>query len=302
MNETVRNYLFFGGRCEEAIEFYQKSLGAEVVMMMRFRESPEPLPADMLPDGFDDKIMHATLRVGGSTVMVSDGCGEVAGFQGFRLAFSVATEAAADRVFDALAEQGTVDMPLAKTFWSPRYGMVTDRFGVGWMVMVTEETASSTDEQAIRDLMAKWRSAVEAKDVVAMMEGYSHDALLFDGCPPYKTEGVENIRKVWEHCLPYFPDEFKSEHRDMKIYVDGDIAMAHGLHHFVPTPADHPCGMTWMRVTLGFRRFEDGWKVMHEHVSIPFNPMTNQSWTITDPDKLDMPDYSAGSDNGSSAS
>ena len=156
-----------------------------------------------------------------------------------------------------------------------------------------QKQQAKIDEQQILELMAKWRAALERKDVAAMMEDYAEDALLFDGIPPYKTEGVDGIRQVWENCLPYFPDEFKSEHRDIQIHVSGDTAIAHGLHHFVPTPADHPCGQTWLRVTIGFRRIAGQWKVVHEHASIPFNPMTNQAWQITDPDKLDMPDYTA---------
>lgn len=157
---------------------------------------------------------------------------------------------------------------------------------------------SNQDEMQIRQLMAKWRAALEAKDVATMMEDYAPDALLFDGCPPYKTEGVEKIRQLWENCLPYFPDQFKSEHRDVQIHVEGDLAFLHGLHHFVPIPADHPCGQTWMRITIGLRRIGGKWLVIHEHVSIPFNPITNQAWFISDPAKLEMPDYSQGSLSG----
>lgn len=149
----------------------------------------------------------------------------------------------------------------------------------------------SKDEADIRRLMQEWSQALEAKDVDAMMADYAPDAVLFDGIPPYKTEGVEAIKAVWSGCLPYFPETFKSEHRDVIVHVAGDIALAHGLHHFVPTPADHPCGQTWMRVTIGYRRLNGKWKVIHEHASIPFNPMTNEAWHITDPSKLDMPDY-----------
>ena len=150
-----------------------------------------------------------------------------------------------------------------------------------------------SDEQTILDLIANWRSALEKKDVAAMMQHYLPDALLFDACPPYKTEGAEGIRKVWESCLPYFPDEFESEHRDLTVHVEGDVAFVHGVHHFVPTPPDHPCGQTWMRITIGLRRVHGQWKVAHEHVSVPFNPITNQAWYVTDPDQLSMPDYSA---------
>ena len=130
-------YLFFDGRCEEAAEFYTKAIGAEVTMMMRYRDSPEPHPPGMVPPGFEDKVMHSAFRVGGSTILASDGCKPEDGVQqGFQLALMVPTEAEADRAFDALADGGAVNMPLARTFWSPRYGMVKDRFGVHWMVMV----------------------------------------------------------------------------------------------------------------------------------------------------------------------
>jgi PhnB protein len=131
----VQPYLSFDGRCEEAIEFYRKTLGAETVMVMRFKDSPEPPPPGMVPPGSENKIMHASLRIGDSTVMATDGgCQENTGFQGFSLSLTVASEAEADRRFNALAEGGKVQMPLGKTFFSPRFGMVADRFGVSWMV------------------------------------------------------------------------------------------------------------------------------------------------------------------------
>jgi len=132
----IQPYLFFGGRCEEALEFYRTALGAEVEMLMRHSESPEATPPGMLPPGFENKIMHATFRVGGSTLMASDGCETTANFSGFSLSLAVKTEAEADRAFNALAAGGEVRMPLTKTFWSPRFGMVADRFGLGWMVSV----------------------------------------------------------------------------------------------------------------------------------------------------------------------
>jgi PhnB protein len=137
-NHCVQPYLFFNGKCEAAVEFYRKALGAEVEMMMRFKESPEPTQPGMVPPGFENKIMHTSFRVGGTTLMASDGCSaEKANFEGFSLSLSVANEAEADRAFAALADGGQVKMPLAKTFWSPRFGMVEDRFGVGWMISVT---------------------------------------------------------------------------------------------------------------------------------------------------------------------
>lgn len=134
---VIEPYLFFNGNCEEAVEFYRKALGAEVQMIMRFKESPEPPPPNMVPPGWGDKIMHSSFRVGKTVVMASDGCGtEKSGFQGFSLSIAVPTEADADKVFNALAAGGKVEMPLTKTFWSPRFGMLTDRFGVGWMINV----------------------------------------------------------------------------------------------------------------------------------------------------------------------
>jgi PhnB protein len=136
-NGIVQPYLFFNGSCEQAVDFYRKALGAEVEMSMRYKESPEPLPPGMLPPGFENKIMHTSFRIGQTTVMASDGSStEKSNFGGFSLSLAVQSEAEADRAFAALADGGKVKMPLAKTFWSPRFGMVEDRFGIGWMVSV----------------------------------------------------------------------------------------------------------------------------------------------------------------------
>ncbi len=133
----VQPYLFFDGRCEEAVEFYKKALGAEVMTLMRFKDSPEPQSSGMAPPGSENKIMHACLRIGDAIVMASDGrCTEQTAFQGFSLSLAAPDVAAADRLFNALADGGQVQMPLTKTFWSPRFGMVADRFGVAWMVNV----------------------------------------------------------------------------------------------------------------------------------------------------------------------
>lgn len=140
MNNTViQPYLFFSGRCEEAIEFYRKGLGAEVEILMHHKDSPDAPPPGMLQPGFEEKVMHATLRIGGATLMASDGCDDKSRFDGFRLSLGLPTEADARRAFNALADGGQVQMPLTKTFFSPCFGMVTDRFGVGWMVTVAEK-------------------------------------------------------------------------------------------------------------------------------------------------------------------
>jgi PhnB protein len=132
----VESYLFFNGRCEEAIDYYKRALDAEVVMMLRFKDSPEPPQPGMLAPGSENKIMHATMRIGDTNVMASDGDGRGATkFDGFGLALEVRDAAEAKRRFDALADGGQTVMPLGKTFFSPCFGMVKDRFGVQWMVL-----------------------------------------------------------------------------------------------------------------------------------------------------------------------
>lgn len=134
----VQPYLFFDGRCEEALEFYRSALGAEVTMLMRYKDSPTPAQPGMVPPGSDDKVMHASFRIGESTLNASDGgCGGNAKFDGFSLSLNVADDATAERCFAALLDGGTVNMPLGKTFFSSRFGMLVDRFGVHWMVYVT---------------------------------------------------------------------------------------------------------------------------------------------------------------------
>jgi PhnB protein len=131
----VQPYLFFEGRCEEAARFYERALGAEVLALMRARDTPDP---DMRPpEAGEDQVMHLALRIGASTVLASDGrCSGQPGFQGFALSLTAADKAEAQRLFTALAEGGQVQMPLAETFFSPSFGMVADRFGVSWMVYV----------------------------------------------------------------------------------------------------------------------------------------------------------------------
>ena len=136
-NRSIESYLFFNGRCEEAIEFYRKALGAEVEMMMRYNESPEPPPPGMVPPGFENKIMHCSFKIGRTTMMASDGSSaEKPSFEGFSLGLHVSNEAEADRAFNTLADGGKIKMPLTKTFWSPYFGMLEDRFGIGWMINV----------------------------------------------------------------------------------------------------------------------------------------------------------------------
>ena len=130
----VQPYLFFDGRCEEAVEFYQRALGAKVEMLLRFKDAPE---SGHTPAGAENKVMHCSLRIGEATVMASDGhCHGKPSFQGFGLSLTAADVAEAERLFNTLADGGKVNQPLVETFFSPRFGMVADRFGVPWMVVV----------------------------------------------------------------------------------------------------------------------------------------------------------------------
>lgn len=136
---NVQAYLMFNGRTEEAIAFYKKALSAEVTALMRFSDMPEPPPPGMVPDGWGDKVMHSSFKVGDAELMASDGCqSDNTGFSGISLALSVKSPEEAEAKFAALADGGQVTMPLAKTFFSPSFGTLTDRFGVSWMIVTNE--------------------------------------------------------------------------------------------------------------------------------------------------------------------
>lgn len=133
----VQPYLFFAGNCAEAVEFYRSALGAEVQALMRYKDSPEPPPPEMCPPGSEDNVMHASFRIGETTVMASDDpTQKESSHKGFSLSLSAPDDAEAERLFAALADGGHVVMPLGKTFFSSRFGMLADRFGVPWMVIV----------------------------------------------------------------------------------------------------------------------------------------------------------------------
>ena len=130
-------YLSFEGRCEEAIEFYKTALGAKAHTILRFKDSPDCPPSGKFPPEMLNKVMHAAMQIGSTTVMATDGhCGGAANFTGTSMTISVKTDEEADRYFAALSEGGKVNMPLTKTFFSSRFGMLADRFGVPWMVVV----------------------------------------------------------------------------------------------------------------------------------------------------------------------
>src|ERR1700722_2268529 len=136
----VETYLFFNGRCEEAIEYYKRTLGAEVDMMMRYKDMPPEAAAQgKVPAEAQNKIMHASIRIGETHLMAADNCSDhKCGIEGFALSIAVQDEAQAKKLFTALADGGQVKMSLSKTFFSPSFGMLTDKFGVGWMILVRQ--------------------------------------------------------------------------------------------------------------------------------------------------------------------
>ena len=136
---NVQPYLFFEGRCDEALEFYRQALGAEIECVMRFKDSPEPCDSSMVPPNWDDKIMHSEVRIGNATIFAADGNSATPPrFEGIVLTLTVKNEAEANRAFNALVDGGKVTMPLMQTFYSPSFGMLVDRFGVHWMVYVPQ--------------------------------------------------------------------------------------------------------------------------------------------------------------------
>lgn len=138
MATKIEPYLFFNGRADEAIAFYSKAVGAKTLFRAAYKDAPQPMPKGSIPDGWEEKVMHATLDVRGCAIMVSDGNKKGGSFEGFHLSLSTSTPEEADKAFAALSDGGRVTLPIGKTFWSPRFGMLVDRFGVGWMVTVEE--------------------------------------------------------------------------------------------------------------------------------------------------------------------
>lgn len=136
MKPVVHTYLFLGGNCAAALKFYRQAVGAKVSFEMKYSDSPEVPPPGMLARGWKNKVMHCTFHIGQTMLMASDGCGPDDKGEGYSLSLSLPNEAAARKAFQALSARGKVTQPLTKTFWSPCFGMLTDRFGVKWMVTV----------------------------------------------------------------------------------------------------------------------------------------------------------------------
>jgi PhnB protein len=130
----VQPYVFFDGKCDEALEFYKRALGAKVTALMRWKEAPDK---SMITPGHENKVMHSEFQVGETVILASDGRGTgKPSFQGFALTITADNDADAKRIFNALGDGGQVQTPLEKTFFASLFGMVADKFGVGWMVMV----------------------------------------------------------------------------------------------------------------------------------------------------------------------
>ncbi|NJK75957.1 MAG: SnoaL-like domain-containing protein [Oscillatoriales cyanobacterium RU_3_3] len=144
-------------------------------------------------------------------------------------------------------------------------------------------TTTTQDEAQIRQLIAAQESAICAKDLDRIMAPYLSDAIIFDAIPPFQTKGVDALRHTWEECFPCFPDSFKIETQDLKITVSGDLACAHWLFRFAGMEPDHPAMQTWMRITSICQRNGDKWQIVHEHISVPFDPETAKAAFTLEP-------------------
>lgn len=140
------------------------------------------------------------------------------------------------------------------------------------------EIVMESTKEEILQLMANWRNALEARDLHRMLANYTPRTVLFDCKPPHHLVGVEAIRNCWEQCLPYFPEKFRSEHANVEVMVNGDLAFFHGFHRFVALVDEEKWkdSFHWLRVTVCFQKVDGNWTVVHEHVSMPFDPMTGQ--------------------------
>lgn len=139
------------------------------------------------------------------------------------------------------------------------------------------------DEAQIRQLVEEWQSALAARDLDQLVANYSSDVLFFDAVPPYQHRGVEAYRRTWEVMLPHLPPKIASEIRELNITVDGDVAFMHCLNRIVNSETGEAATCGWVRVTAGYQRLHGAWQVVHEHVSIPFDPMTSQAAYIREP-------------------
>jgi hypothetical protein len=145
------------------------------------------------------------------------------------------------------------------------------------------ELVAGLDEAEVRRIIADQLRAIEARDVDGIMADYAPDVVAYDAIPPFVTRGADAWRKIWANCLPYFPETFAVEQRDLEVHVGGDVAHAHWLFRFTGPDPDHPAMQTWMRLTGCYRRIEGRWRIVHEHCSVPFDPMTTKAAFTLEP-------------------
>ena len=148
---------------------------------------------------------------------------------------------------------------------------------------MTTETSKTHDEAQIRQLIADQAKAICTKNLDAIMAPYSKEVINFDVKPPFQTMGADAWRQTWAACLPYFPDSAGVETRDLRIFVSGDLALAHWLWHLTGVEKDHPAAQMWMRSTAGYQRKQGRWQIVHEHCSVPFNPETSKAVFTLEP-------------------
>lgn len=145
------------------------------------------------------------------------------------------------------------------------------------MPHVVNALASEAGEQALVALFSEWLKSVTARDLSRIENGYAPDVVYFDATPPFQHRGFAEYRKAWENCFPYLPERFEFEHREMAVTVSGDLAVRHGFARLLDSETKHPATCGWVRVTVCYRRDPDGWRVFHEHVSVPFDPLSSQA-------------------------
>jgi ketosteroid isomerase-like protein len=148
---------------------------------------------------------------------------------------------------------------------------------------MTAEKIKSNDKEEVKKAILDFFSALTRKDIKAMMSCYAPDVVVFDCKPPFQTRGAVAWRHTWEACLPYFPDQFTIDTRDVVIHVDSHLAIAHYLFRVVTNNKEHDAAQTWMRATTGFKFQQGKWKIVHEHGSLPFNPHTAQAIFTLEP-------------------
>jgi ketosteroid isomerase-like protein len=147
--------------------------------------------------------------------------------------------------------------------------------------MTTTATSKTTDEVQLRELIAEQRAAMEAKDMDRLMKLYIDDVVVFDVKPPLQLQGVAAYRQMWEACLPYMEGPYRLEVRDLQLTVGGEMAFAHWFLRLTGLDVGHP--LPWLRNTAVYRKVGGTWRIVHEHVSVPFHPENGQAALSLEP-------------------